>query len=132
MSRRATREVHSRILARNPAGVDLDAYHRWKLARGRLYPGCLPVLLLVLLASSCARAPTPQDQADLQALASTVSHASACIPAEEVTASMQALARLGVRLTSKAQAEALWNASRPILDAGISWLTSWLLQRPPP
>ena len=117
---------------KNPAGLDLDAYLRWKNRQGRIYPGCLSVLLLVLLASSCAHAPSPQDQADLQALASTVAHASACIPTEETAASMQALARLGARLTSKAQAEAIWQASRPILDAATSWLTTWLLQRPPP
>lgn len=119
MSRRATREAHRKI----------EHYHPPE-GPG---PGCaFPALLLLILVASCAHHPTPQDQADLQALSSTVSHASACIPADEATASMQALARLGVRLTSKAQAEALWNAARPILDAGVSWLTSWLLQRPPP
>ena len=117
---------------KNPAGLDLEAYLRWKNRQGRIYLGCLSVLVLVLLASSCARTPSPQDQADLQVLASAVSHASACIPRDEAVASMDALARLGVRLTSRAQAEAIWNASRPILNAATSWLTTWLLQRPPP
>ena len=104
----------------NPAGLDLDAYLRWKNRHGRIPLGCTPILVLLALLVSCARAPTPQDQADLQALAATVAHASACIPPDEATASMQALSRLGARLTSKAQAEALWQASRPILNAATS------------
>lgn len=84
------------------------------------------------LLGGCAHGPSPQDQADLQTLASTVAHASACIPPEEATASMQALARLGARLTSKAQAEALWQAATPTLTAVAHWLAGWVLQRPPP
>lgn len=120
MSRRATREAHRKI----------GHYHPPEGAG----PGCAFPALLVLLVvlGGCARAPTPQDQADLQALASTVSRASACIPQEDATASMQALARLGVRLTSKAQAEALWSAARPIVEGVANWCLAWVLQRPPP
>lgn len=121
MSRRATREAHGRVLARYrpPEGAG---------------PGCaIPALLIVLVAlGGCVHGPSVQDQADLQTLASTVAHASACIPPEEATASMQALSRLGARISSRSQAEAIWQASRPILDAAASWLTAWLLQRPPP
>lgn len=121
MSRRATREAHGRVLERYrpPEGAG---------------PGCaIPTLLLLLVVlGGCARAPTPQDQADLQALASTVSRASSCIPPEEATASLQALARLGVRLTSKAQAEALWTAARPILEGVANWCLAWVLQPRPP
>lgn len=121
MSRRATREAHAKVVSR----------HREPEGAG---PGCaIPTLLLLLVVlGGCARTPTPQDQADLQALASTVSHASACIPPDEATASMQALARLGVRLTSKAQAEALWQAATPTLQVVAHWLAEWLLQRPSP
>lgn len=121
MSRRATREAHSRVLERYrpPEGAG---------------PGCAvpTILLLLALLGGCAHGPSPQDQADLQTLASTVAHASACIPPEEATASMQALSRLGARLTSKAQAEALWQAATPTLTAVAHWLADWLLQRPPP
>lgn len=120
MIRRATREAHRKI----------GHYHPPEGAG----PGCAFPALLVLLVvlGGCAHGPSPQDQADLQTLASTVAHASACIPPEEATASMQALSRLGARLTSKAQAEALWQAATPTLTAVAHWLTSWLLQRPPP
>ena len=120
MSRRATREAHRKI----------GHYHPPEGAG----PGCAFPALLVLLVvlGGCARAPTPQDQADLQALASTVAHASACVPPDEATASMQALVRLGVRLTSRAQAEALWQAATPTLTAVAHWLAGWVLQRPPP
>ena len=135
MSRRATREAHAKIVSlQRPEQTDLDAqaYLKWKKGRDyRRHHGC-SVLLAVAMLCACAHTPTPQDQADLQALAATVSHASACVPEEEATASMQALARLGARLSSKAQAEALWQAATPTLQAVAHWLAGWVLQRPPP
>lgn len=143
MSRRSTREAHAKSLARQreltSQGRDAEAFLEWRRDRDQMAKrsGCpiIPALVLLLgaaMLSDCSNAPNPRDQADLMLLGETVSHASACIPAEEATASMQALSRLGARLTSKAQAEALWQAATPTLTAVAHWLADWLLQRPPP
>lgn len=91
-------------------------------------------LAFVLLLSACSRGPSPQSQLDLQQLGDVLAHARAtgCIEEQPYADSMAALGRLGVELSSKGQAEAIWAAASPVLQAALGWALDQIPVHPPP